>query len=77
MEGRGLTKVATVCRPKFVRSLSPSSGNHFIRPKAKNQLMQRKETLSSAYTFTRTCIVGKTSEKRRLALITTMTTDFF
>ena len=33
--GEGLTKVAQVCRPKFVRSLSPSSGNHFIRPKAK------------------------------------------
>ena len=35
MGERGLTKVDKVCRPKFVRSLSPSSGNHFIRPKAK------------------------------------------
>ena len=45
---RGLTKVAAVCRPKFAPSLSKFKGKHFIRRRAKNQLTQQKETLSSS-----------------------------
>ena len=46
---RGLTKVAAVCRPKFVPSLSKFKGKHFIRRRAKNQLTQQKETLKLAF----------------------------
>ena len=46
---RGLTKVAAVCRPKFVPSLSKFKGKHFIRRRAKNQLTQQKETLRTGF----------------------------
>ena len=47
MEGRGLTKLAKVCRPKFVQTLSKSNGKHSIRPRAKNQLTFRKKITES------------------------------
>ena len=50
MEARGLTKVASVCRPKFVSSLSQFKGKHFIRREAKNQLTLPLKTLSTPYT---------------------------